>query len=95
MRLLPRPIYRYERGAGELLDGTVFGLTTNGTNPDAIVVVELHQSEQGAPDWKFGLAGMTQEQLSVKFDEKEVWSKPLARSAGSFDTWTFFWENQK
>ena len=95
MRLLPRPIYRYERGVGELLDGTVFGLTTNGTSPDAVLVIELHQSEQGAPDWKFGVAGMTQEQLSVKFDGKEIWSKPYVRFAGGFDTWTFFWENQK
>jgi hypothetical protein len=95
MRLLPRPIYRYEEATGELLDGTVFGLTTNGTNPDAILVVELHKSEEGALNWKFGFAGMTQEQLSVKFDGKEVWSKPHSPSTGSFDTWTFFWEDSK
>jgi hypothetical protein len=95
MRLLPRPIYRYEKPTGDLLDGTVFGLTTNGTNPDAILVIELQKSDVGALQWRFGVAGMTQEQLSVKVDGKEVWSKPHVRSAGNFDTWTFFWENRK
>jgi hypothetical protein len=95
MRLLPRPIYRYENGTSELPDGTVFGLTTNGTNPDAILVVELHRPAEAAPKWKFGVAGMTQEQLSVKFDGKEVWSKPHSPASGKFDTWMFFWENEK
>ena len=59
-------------------------------------MVELDASQAGAGEWKFSVAGMTTGGLSVKFDGKEVWSKPsVAGTAASFDTWTFFWENQK
>ena len=97
MRLLPRPLYRYEIPAGDVLDGAVFGFTTNGTNPDAILVVELDAAPvTGAPQWKFGLAGMTTGGLSVKFDGDDVWSKPsVTGTAASFDTWTFFWHDPK
>jgi hypothetical protein len=93
MRLLPRPLYRYEKPVGELLDGAVFGLTTNGTNPDAVLVVELLAREGAAAEWKFGVAGMTAGGLWVTFDEKVVWSKPFSGGrAASFDTWAWFWE---
>jgi hypothetical protein len=92
MRLLPRPLYRYDSAAEELLDGAVFGLTTNGTNPDAILVIEVHQPQGAAPQWKFGIAGMTAGGLSVTLDDHEVWSKPYVRSTGSYDTWVWFWE---
>jgi hypothetical protein len=96
MRLLPRSIYRYEKPIGDVQDGAVFGFTTNGTNPDAILVVELHQTGNGRGEWKFSVAGMTTGGLSVTFDDKEVWSKPtVPGTAASFDTWEWFWEKPK
>lgn len=96
MRLLPRPIYRYEKPAGEMRDGAVFGFTANGTNPDAILLVELHQDGDAGGEWKFSVAGMTTGGLSVKFDDKEVWSKPgVPGTAASFDTWEWFWDKPK
>jgi len=95
MRLLPRPLYRYENAAGELLDGAVFGLTSNGTNPDAILLLELHQSEGRAAQWMFGVSGMTASALSIKLGETEVWSKPVTATLGSYKTWTWFWENPR
>jgi hypothetical protein len=96
MRLLPRPIYRYEKPVGDVRDGAVFGFTANGTNPDAILVLELRQDGDDAGEWKFGVAGMTTGGLSVKFDDKEVWSKPaVPGTAASFDTWEWFWEKPK
>ena len=96
MRLLPRPIYRYEKPAGDMREGAVFGFTANGTNPDAILVVELHQTGDAGGEWKFSVAGMTTGGLSVTFDDKEVWSKsPVPGVAASFDTWEWFWEKPK
>jgi hypothetical protein len=94
MRLLPRPIHRYEKPAGGLLDGGVFGLTSNGTNPDAVLVLELHETEGEKAEWQFGVTGMTAGGLSVKFDDKEVWSKPYSGRAESFENWTWFWEKR-
>jgi hypothetical protein len=96
MRLLPRPIYRYEKPARDVQDGAVFGFTANGTNPDAILVVELHQNGNAGGEWKFGMTGMTTGGLSVKFDDKEVWSQPsVPGTAASFDTWEWFWAKPK
>jgi hypothetical protein len=96
MRRLPQPLYRYETPAGDMRDGAIFGFTTNGTNPDAMLVVELHQSGNASGKWKFSMAGMTTGGLSVKFDNKEVWSKPsVSGEVASFDTWEWFWERPK
>jgi hypothetical protein len=90
MRLLPHPLYRYEKPAGDILDGAAFGMTTNGTNPDAILIVELHRQEGRPPAWKFAVAGMTSGGLSVKLGDREVWSRPSVPNTGSYDTWLFF-----
>ena len=92
MRLLSRPLYRYEAPVDNLMDGAVFGLTANGTNPDAILVIELQQPAEGKPEYVFAMVGMTQQGLIVKFDDKQVWSKPHVPAAGDYDTWTYFWE---
>ncbi len=96
MRLLPRPLYRYEAPAGESLDGAVFGLTSNGTNPDAILVIELQRSKAGAAtEWAYGVAGMTTGGLALTLDDKEVWAKAgvPASGTGGYDTWAWFWEH--
>lgn len=98
MRLLPRPIDRYSDPDAGLRDGALFGFATNGTNPDLLLVVELHEQESGEAVWKYGLARMTTGQLNVHFDDKEVWSVPYLKPAGvgnvsKFDTWLFFWES--
>lgn len=97
MRLLPRPLYRYEAPAGESLDGAVFGLTSNGTNPDAILVIELHKSKSSATEWAYGCAGMTTGGLVLTLDDKEVWAKAgvPASATGGYDSWAWFWEHLK
>ena len=86
MRLLTRPLYRYQEDA-QVIDGAMFGFTGTGTNPDLLLLIELTK-ESG---WQYGLAGMTAEGLTVRFDEKIVWELP--HSAGKdhvFDTWLYF-----
>lgn len=83
-------MYRYEKPAGNILDGAAFGMTTNGTNPDAILIVELHRHEGRPPAWKFAVAGMTSCGLSVKLGDREVWTKPHVDNTGSYDTWLWF-----
>lgn len=93
MRLLSRPIYRYSHPDSGLRDGAVFGLTNYGTNPDALFVIELHQKKTSTPTWKYGFVGMTQGALSVRLDDKEVWTKPWTETRGSLETWTWFYES--
>ena len=90
MRLLTQPLYRYDSGEGNLHDGAVFGITANGTNPDAILVIEVEKSADGQPEFVFGVTGMTQQALIIALDDREVWTKPQVPGPGDYDTWTWF-----
>ncbi len=92
LRLLPRPIYRYEQPAGDLVDGAVFAMSIEGTAPTALVLIELHHNEGEMPNWQFAVAASTWAALSVKLDGREVWTKPVVVQPGNYDTWASFWE---
>ena len=92
MRLLPRPLCRYSNHDSGLVDGAIFGFSTNGTNPDGLFVIELHQPGKDSNQWKYGVAGMTQGGLSVRLDGKEVWTKEYTRGIGPQPTWIWFFE---
>jgi hypothetical protein len=98
LRLLPRPIYRYELpepnkpADGDLLDGAIFAMSIEGTAPTALVLIELHHRETGIPEWQFAVSHSTWAALSVKLDGREVWAKPVVVQPGSYVTWDSFWE---
>jgi len=97
MRLLPRHVCRYSDPDSGVLDGAIFAFATNGTNPDLLLVIELHGRDVSDSVWKYGLARMTAGQVSVRLDHKEVWSVPYVSPRGprfpsKFDTWLFFFE---
>jgi hypothetical protein len=56
LRLLPRPIYRYQLPEdnkpddGALLDGAVFAMSIEGTAPTVLVLIELHHRGQEHPN---------------------------------------------
>jgi hypothetical protein len=41
IRRLATPVYRYADVGAGLRNGVIFGLTTNGTNPDLLLLIEL------------------------------------------------------
>jgi hypothetical protein len=45
MRVLGTPIHRYGDAESALQDGMIFGLTTNGTNPDMFILIELRRDK--------------------------------------------------
>jgi hypothetical protein len=86
MRLLTRPLYRYEESA-EVLDGAIFGFTGTGTNPDLLVLLELLPKGP----WRFAAAGMTAEGLRIKLSDRVVFESPNTAGKGNvFDTWCNF-----
>jgi len=87
MRLLATPVHRYAEESSGLLDGMIFGLTTNGTNPDMLIVVELHATTARAAEWKYGIVKMTIAEVRVRLDTGEVWSSPRN---GPRETWDSF-----
>lgn len=55
LRMLPRPIFRYEPESGDVLDGAVFVYATNaGTDPEAVLLIEA-VNEDGRLRWEYAL----------------------------------------
>ena len=77
LRLLPRPLYRYDLAAAKapdptLLDGALFAYVL-GTDPEVVLVLEA----VGAADqavWQYGFARATSGGLEVKSGDAVVWS---------------------
>lgn len=95
LRLLDTPIHQYGSPTSDAM-GAVFGFASNGTNPDALLLVELtHDKYQRL--WKFGWVQMTTGQLTAKLDDEVVWTAPYqtpnARRPSVFDSWLFFYES--
>jgi hypothetical protein len=86
MRMLTQPLYRSDE-SDAVLDGAVFGFTGTGTNPDALLLLELPADSR----WRFAIAGMTAEGLRLQLDDKLVHESPFTAGKGNtFDTWCNF-----
>src|SRR4030095_3504486 len=78
MRRLPSPIHRYADEGEGLRDGVLFGLTTNGTNPDMLIVIELRGDPPHRAQWSYGIVKMTYAEVRLRLDNDEVWSSPVS-----------------
>jgi hypothetical protein len=81
LRLLPQPLYRYESTDAEVLDGSLFAFVTSaGTDPEALLVIEARKPKGGAtPVWHRAQARFTDVELSVRHKATEVFAAPLIR----------------
>jgi hypothetical protein len=86
MRRLPSPIHRYaDEGAG-IVDGIIFALTTNGTNPDILIVIELRSAKGSPPEWMYGIVNMTAADVHLRLDDAEVW---VSLTTDPRETWNY------
>lgn len=68
LRLLSKPLYRYQNANSDILDGCLFAFV-EGTDPELILAIESSVSD---PGWKFATGRMTRYQIEVRFDNKVV-----------------------
>lgn len=98
LRLLTQPIQRYDDAKAGILDGAVFGFSTNGTCPDLIVLIEAQKAKDGSAKWKIAVARMTNCELRLRDQDREIWSAPFLRFADqigeNLETWMFFWADE-
>ncbi len=74
LRLLPKPLYRYESTDPEVIDGAVFALVSSaGTDPEIILLLEARKTPQG-PRWTYGAARFSDMSLWLKHKDREVWN---------------------
>jgi hypothetical protein len=96
LRPLARPLHEYSSPRHGVIQGILCGFAANGTNPDVVVALEAVRAadNKDAPlTWRYSVIGMTASGISVKLDKAEVYTRPYAKSARDFDTWTYFWED--
>ncbi len=74
LRLLPRPLYRYESTDPDVLDGALFALVSSaGTDPEIILLLEAQVGKLGS-QWLFGAARFSDMSLWLSHKNHEVWS---------------------
>jgi hypothetical protein len=90
MRLLSTALHEYDDPQTNQYLGAVYGLSTNGTNPDVLILLEVRQ--HGAQHaWHFAPARMTSGAVTLDYRDETVWqTKWLNAGEGPFPTWTYF-----
>jgi hypothetical protein len=72
LRLLPRPLYRYE--GPDVLEGAIYALvSTAGTDPEIILLLEARKTPEGGR-WLFAGARFSDMNLWLEHKDQEVWS---------------------
>jgi hypothetical protein len=72
LRLLPKPLYRYENPTGDVLDGAVFAFVM-GVDPEALLLIEAFGSD-GDAQWEYAFVRRTSGELAGRLDGGTVWS---------------------
>jgi hypothetical protein len=81
LRLLPRPIYRYEIGEAkaahpELIDGAAFAFV-QGTDPEAILLIEAVRRGD-KKSWQYAFGRATSVPVEARLGSSVVWTAPGA-----------------
>jgi hypothetical protein len=78
LRLLPQPIYRYERPTEvesmpvAWRDGALF-VFVQGTDPEVFLMLEARE-RQGSLQWEYAIARMNSIAFRVTYQDREIWS---------------------
>jgi hypothetical protein len=79
LRLLPRPLYRYDLTAEKapelpLLDGGLFAYV-QGTDPEVVLIIEAIGTADKA-DWQYAFVRATSGGVEAKLGDRVVWTAP-------------------
>ena len=84
MRLLSRPLYRYESAGSDLIEGAVFAFVSDaGTDPEIVLVLEAVK-DQGKTMWQYRTCAFSISSLYVQYKGKEVWRSLRDDPTGPF-----------
>jgi hypothetical protein len=88
-RTMAKPVFEYADPKSKLPLGAIFGMTSTGTNPDLLLLVEARSDGDGNLRWEYACARMTSAALRISLDDSEIWTETGVR-AGAFANWTFY-----
>ena len=88
---MAKPIFEYADPDSKLPLGAIFGLSSTGTNPDLLLLIEARRDGEGKWRWEYAHARMTSASLRVRLNDDEVWAEGFAPMSNPvFDNWTFY-----
>jgi hypothetical protein len=75
LRLLPRPVYRYQDEENDIAEGAMFAFV-QGTDPELFLVLEYRDQPAASAGWYYTLTPMTCWAVTASREKKEIWSVP-------------------
>jgi hypothetical protein len=96
LRLMPRPLHRYNDDKAEVVDGAIFAFAY-GTNPELLAVIEARGAAAFA-QWQIGFARCGTAEQHVLLKGKEIFTLPVtyAKATGAKDPyWSFSYAFKK
>jgi hypothetical protein len=88
-RTMAKPIFEYADPDSKLPLGAIFGMSSTGTNPDLLLLIEARRDDDGKGHWEYAHARMTSNSVRVRLDDTEIWAEESVPN-GTFDNWTYF-----
>lgn len=74
LRLLPQPMYRYEKPQGDVVDGAIFAFVTSaGTDPEVVLVLEARKKGDLLA-WHYRAIRFSDSDLHVQHDGRDIWN---------------------
>ena len=71
LRLLPQPLFRYDRPPEGVIDGALLALVTDaGTDPEVLILLEARETG----GWHYALCRFSDSSASVTHQGKEIWT---------------------
>jgi hypothetical protein len=90
LRMLTTPVYRYQSEPDRILDGAVFAFTQGGTNPEAIALVELIETDAG-PRWQVAVTRLTHYAVRANLDGEVIADLPRIENPAIGETFYHGW----
>lgn len=88
LRLLTQPLFRYASETRRVSDGVVFGLASNGTNPECLLMLQIRRANKGdLATWEFGCIGLSAELMDIRRGTEVVFRHEGALNPGHHGHW--------
>jgi hypothetical protein len=97
LRLLPKPLYRYEKPQGDIIDGALLAFVSDaGTDPEIILVLEARKNGNGGTAWFYRTVRLSISDLYVDYKGSKVWASLRDDPNGEFgnkdNTYRLIWD---
>jgi hypothetical protein len=94
LRLMTKPLYRYESTASDIQDGALYAFA-DGTSPQLNLLIEARKTSAGTFRWEYAFAPNNSAQYQAFHKDREVWSlpqlaPPWPNSKNPLNTYTVF-----